>query len=211
MTDAPATPPIQAPADLYDPLPARVDPPAAEAAPEPAPEPEAPPVLEQDPAKPEAMKFNLPDGFQADPATLTQLTDILNTKDLSPQELGQKLVDLYVAEQTKAAGSQGDNWNQMQQDWQKQIEQDSVMGGSNMPKTLETLGKALDTYGSKEAREAFELTGAGNNPHIVRMIYQMASALNEGSYVSPKGPAQTDWRGKSRGEVLYGNPPQQSN
>lgn len=225
MSEAPAapaaTPASVAPtlatpgATLYEPIPPRAAAPPADPAPaepaaaEPAP---AEPAPSTDPAKPAPLEFKLPEGFQADQAQLTQLSEILQTKDISPQEMGQKLVDLYVAEQAKAAKAQETAWENMQQTWVQELEADPKLGGSNLARTQEVLGKALDVYGGKDAqaiRDAFALTGAGNNPAIVRFIHSMAAALNEGAPVNTGQPANAQsWRSKTPGQVLYGDNPQ---
>lgn len=228
MSEAPsapaATPASVAPtlatpgATLYEPIPPRADAPSAEPAPaEPAAAPAEPAAATPepapaDPAAPAPLTFKLPDGFQADQAQLTSLSEILQQEGISPQERGQKLVDLYVAEQAKAAKAQETAWENMQQTWVQELEADPKLGGSNLARTQEVLGKALDVYGGKDAqaiRDAFALTGAGNNPAIVRFIHSMAAALNEGAPINTGKPAGAQsWQSKTRGEVLYGDNPQ---
>jgi hypothetical protein len=213
MVDTPAAPPT-AGETLYEPLPPRVDPPATPDAPTaaapdaPAPEPAAPEPKPDAPATPEALAdFTLPDGFTADPALMTQLKEALSTDGLSMQERGQKLVDMYAKMQTESAAEQAEAWETVQTEWRSTIEKDPVLGGSNTARTQEVLGKALDVYGNDAVREAFALTGAGNNPDVVRFIHKMAVALNEGTHVAPTGP--TNGTGRTRGQILYGDNPTQ--
>jgi hypothetical protein len=130
---------------------------------------------------------------------MTQLKEALSTDGLSMQERGQKLVDMYAKMQTESAAEQAKAWETVQTEWRSTIEKDPVLGGSNTARTQEVLGKALDVYGNDAVREAFALTGAGNNPDVVRFIHKMAVALNEGTTsIRPDLPTVLDGRaGKS--------------
>ncbi len=186
--------------------------PEAPAAPEtPAPETPAPETPAPETPAPEApvqLDLKLPDGFTVDDTAMASLKEVVSDQNLSPQERGQKLVDLYAKQVEALNASNAKAWTDTQAGWQAELSSDPVLGGDKMPAALEVIGKAFDQYGDKDgrAREAFDITGAGNNPHIVRMIHKMAEALSEGTYVKPlnpvngRGPA-----GKTAGQILYGN------
>ncbi len=181
--------------------PATPDPAPVDPAPEPSPDPAPPPDPAPDPA---ALELKLPEGVELDAAVMDTFKQTLVDPALSQNERGQKLVDMFVDLQTKAATEQQKAWETTQEGWLKDIQTDPVMG-KDFAQTTEILGKALDAFGTKEAREAFEITGAGNNPHVVRFVYNMAKALNEGTHVqpgnvAPKGP-------RTAGAILYGDGP----
>jgi hypothetical protein len=124
-----------------------------------------------------------------------------------PPEAAQSFMDMHVAELSKAAEafakSQADAWAETQKAWTEEIKADKVLGGSNTPAVTAALGRALDEYGTPEARQAFDLTGAGNNPAIVRMFYAMATALSEGQPHPAAGPSSQ--RGRNAADTLYPN------
>jgi hypothetical protein len=92
-------------------------------------------------------------------------------------------------------------WDTTIDTWKAEIEADPVIGGDKSKAAQETLGKALDEYGSPEARRAFEVTAAGWNPHIIRFVHKMAQALSEGGIVVAPGPAKQS--PKTLGQALY--------
>lgn len=107
---------------------------------------------------------------------------------------------------TQLAQANQKAWDTTIDTWKAEIEADPVIGGDKSKDVQTTLGKVLDEYGTPDARRAFEVTGAGWNPHVIRFIHKMALALTEGSPVpapnpAPKGP-------KTLGVALYGEQPQ---
>lgn len=214
MTEVPTTPATpEAPA-----APAPPASPLYNAAPEtPAPETPATPAVPEVPAEatppatpeaaPAALDLKLPDGFTVDEPTLTALKETLVDPGLSHQERGQKLMDMYVKQVEAIDAANTKAYSDTQEAWQKELQNDPVYGGDKLAGNLENAAKAFEVYGSTEAKEAFDVTGAGNNPHIVRMIFKMAAALNEGTHVAPRGPAAQNGKGRSVAEVLYGSNP----
>lgn len=146
------------------------------------PTPEAPKV--EEPKAPEAKpielaSIKLPEGFTLDEKQSGDFIALMNDQNLSRSELAQKLVDQYAG-LMKAGSEKGtQDFMNLQAQWRETIEKDPEIGGANLPVTTSGIGKLLEKYGSAEAREAFDTTGAGNNPHIVRMLAKMAKDLNE--------------------------------
>lgn len=205
MAEAPTTPAAtDGPAPLYAEVPAVVDAPAIEAvvevpAVEAAPEPALEPVVEEPtPDAPVEYSFKLPENFEVDESALTEFKSYATEAKLT-QEQGQKLLDLFVTQQTKAASAAETSFKSTNEAWRKEIMSDPLLGGDRHEAAFQTIAKALDQYGGKEAREAFDLTGAGNNPAIIRMIHKMATALSEGTFVQGNVPT----RPKSGADILY--------
>jgi hypothetical protein len=98
------------------------------------------------------------------------------------------------------AGSR--SWNELQDKWASEVRADPEIGGQNWPKVESQIGGLLDTFGSPELREAFDLTGAGNNPHVVRFMSKVASVLSEGGFISSN---PTGGEVKSPAQILYPN------
>lgn len=186
---AEAAPDVKSGGEIFFPDQAKADAEAAkpegEAAPVEAKAEAEEPKVEEKPAETE-YKFTLPDDIKVDPKALTGFTEFATKANLS-QEDAQAMLDLHVG-QVKATAEAlstaiSAQWKTTIDGWKEEIEKDPDLGGANREKALATIGRALDDYGSPEARQAFDSTGAGWNPAIVRMIYKMSSALTEGGPV----------------------------
>lgn len=149
--------------------------------------------------------LKMPEGVIVDDKALATAKEVF-TKFNLPPEAAQALVDMHFG-QLKALNEAAEVansklWTDTQAEWRTQLDKDPELGGDKKAATTVRLGQALDEFGSKEAREAFDLTGAGNNPHIVRFINKMAMALQEGGPVPNGGvPGKA---GASLGDRLYG-------
>jgi len=156
---------------------------------------EPPPPIEYQP-------FQFVEGFEPDQKVLGTFTDVLK-EHRAPQELGQKLLDLYTSEIEKIGNAQTEVWNKLQSDWQKQVKDDPDIGGDNLPQVLSRAARVLDTYGTPDLRKVMTLTGAGNHPEMVKFISKVADALSEARPVpAPAGPAL---RPQSRAQKRYGS------
>jgi hypothetical protein len=121
------------------------------------------------------------------------------------QEQAQSLADIYFEGQeslvNQLATANQKAWDTTIDTWKAEIDTDPVIGGDKSKAAMEVIGKVLDEYGTADARRAFEVTGAGWNPHIARFMHKMALALTEGSPVIAPGPAKTG--PKTLGDALY--------
>src|SRR6185437_7889894 len=114
------------------------------------------------------------------------------------QEFGQKLVDLYVNE-VQGLGQrlqqrQVEIWNDQNAAWKDEVRGDPELGGNRIATTLNTCGSVIEQYGGTpqqiaELRQAFNATGAGNHPAVVRLLHNIGKALGEGRPVPAQKPA----------------------
>jgi len=134
----------------------------------------------------EALKF--PEGFTVDEASRDSFIELMN-KEMPAAERAQALIELQakLAQEASEAGSR--EWQTVQDGWQAAVKADPDIGGANLSRTLSSIAKVIDEYGSPEAREAFNLTGAGNHPAIVKMMANVAKQLTEGRPVSGTLPS----------------------
>lgn len=75
-------------------------------------------------------------------------------------------------------------WIEMNKSWADEVRADAKLGGANFDATVSRINAGIDmAAGSPEAaracREAMLLTGAGNNPAILRVFHAMAARLVE--------------------------------
>lgn len=192
------TPPAPAGDDGKTPPPAPTDEkPVEKSGDDGKPDPAA--VTKDNPFKPEELKF--PDGVIVDEASSKSFVDIVNEFGI-PRTAVAKLIDLQ--QKTMLANSEAGSrdWAKMQEDWAAEVMKDAEIGGQNWPKVQTQIGGLLDKYGSPELRQAFDLTGAGNNPHVVRFMSKVAAVLSEGGFISTNSAGAGE---RSPAEILYPN------
>lgn len=71
-------------------------------------------------------------------------------------------------------------WNDLNTAWKDQFRADPELGGANFDNTLGVINGALDRFGTPELKEALRLTGAANNPHILRYLHALSLPYAEG-------------------------------
>lgn len=133
-------------------------------------------VSKDNPFKVEEIK--LPDGFTVDETTSKGFVDLVNKHGIS-RTAAAEFVKLQ-ADLMKAASEKGDKqWTDLQEQWAKEVKADPEIGGDKLEPAVGAIAKIFDKYGSKELRSAFDLTGAGNNPHVIKFLAKIAKDLNE--------------------------------
>ena len=209
-TAAPASPPPQ---------PAQT---AAEAAPPPAaPQPEAAPAppetiigaAEATPPPPEGATpepvrfepFTVPEGFDLPQERISELTSVLTDGELSPQQRGQRLLDMHIAAMRQATEQQQQVFDQTKETWRDQFFSDPEIGGNQQDTTVRYAATARDLFaGSEQQRREFiqmlDATGTGDHPAMIRFLRNVGRALAEGTQVS----APTPPRGVN--QQIAGNP-----
>src|SRR3990172_1633324 len=159
------------------------DPPAGDPPADP-PKDSSEPPKELEPFVPlTAETVKLPEGFTVDEPTMTSFLEVMNDRELSAADRAQKLIDLQASVLTQASEANSKAWDELQETWKGEVKADPEIGGAKFDLTVSNISKLLDQYGSKETRDAFSLTGAGNNPHIVKFMSKLATQLTEGNPV----------------------------
>jgi len=142
--------------------------------------------------------FNVPEGYVLDEEIAKEVGGIFKTMNLT-QTQAQKLVDFYVAKTSDTINQPYEAWRQIQQEWVKEVKNDPFMG-PRLNHVTSTISKAIDIVAKNNPqlaegfRSVMDFTGAGNNPHFIRMFYEMASMITEGGYVAGKGPSPAGQR-----------------
>jgi hypothetical protein len=176
------------------------EPPADPAKTEGAGEGEKAPAPE--PMKPEDYTLELPEGIAADDPLLTAFLEGAAKGGMDNESVQAVVASLgpKLAEQLAAPMKA---WTSLNEAWQAEVKADPVIGGDKLPATIQTVADAINLVSTPEearlAREALTMTGAGNNPAIVRLMHRMATRLTEQRPVQGKSPAEV----KSPAAVLY--------
>lgn len=169
--------------------------PDAESVPEPAPEPE---IAYGD--------FTLPEGATLDAAALEQATALFREARL-PQEQAQKFVDLALAREKAALARGAQAFADLQTGWVAAIKADPEIGGPRFAASIAAAGRVLDRLAVPGLREALNLTGAGNNPAIVKAFVRLAGLIAEDRF-HPARNAPPPRR--TPAETIYDGSPKQS-
>lgn len=156
------------------PPPSGIETPPTEKAAEEAP----PPVLEDTPLS--ATDITIPEDLVIDETLRDEFIGLLNDKEKSPAERAQALVDLQVKAATAASEASSKAWTDMQTEWRDAVKADSDVGGDKLEPALGRVGKLISEYGSEELSSVLDLTGAGNNVHVIKFLDKMAQRLTEG-------------------------------
>ena len=134
-----------------------------------------------------AEEIKLPEGLAADETTQKSLVELINKHGV-PRDAVNDLLALQ-ANVTKSASERNTaDWNKMQETWRDQITKDPIIGGDKLAPTLANITKVIDKFGSPELRQALDLTGAGNNPAIIKFMAKIADQFKEGSLTPASNP-----------------------
>jgi hypothetical protein len=175
--------------------------PAAKSDTTPAPAPKAPEAY---------TPFTLPEGVTLDETVLGEATTLFKEMDL-PQEQAQKLVDFHSKQLKAAADTPYQLWRDTQETWMEELRSDPNLGKLIDNGTVGgQVAKMINSLPAEQAsafREALNFTGVGNNPAIVRGLYELSKRFTEPGHVQGNNPtAQAKPGGGQRpsaAEALY--------
>lgn len=164
-------------------------------------------LIEEAPAAPPAEFVPLtaedivfPEGAEINSELRDEALTIFNDRELSPKEQLQRLFDLQLRSSLQASEAVTAAWDKTQADWQNEVKADATIGGANLTATLGRVNKLVAEFGDSNTVEAFAITGAGNNPAIIRLLNNVALKLTEpGAHVSGQPKASE----MSRAERMY--------
>jgi hypothetical protein len=125
------------------------------------------------------------------------------------QAFGQRAVDFFIAEQKRQQDALVEQFNTIRKGWIDEIKADTTFGGQKFAETTAAAGALIEQYGGsadevKALRNMLRITGAGDNPHLIRLLARVGkAAAQEGRPVPavvPKSPAAI-----SKSARRYGN------
>jgi hypothetical protein len=149
--------------------------------------------------QPTDYKFTVPQGIDASDPVVGAFAAAAADAGVAP-ETAQRLVDAAGPEIVKAMTAPYQAWKDLQENWQTQVRNDPEIGGAKFDRVvLPTIARAMERYGDPGLREALAVTGAGNNPAIIRTLYTLSRLVSEGRPVHGN-PVQG---GKSAAERMY--------
>ena len=180
------------------------------------------------PAEPIKFDFKMPEALKstkADDPNMVAFATILGESPKSPQEAGQKLLDLHAnamaAYDAHLRAEQHKAFNQTREAWAKEVLADPEIGGAGHQTAMSAIARARDMLVStarpgtpkyqsdlKAFDDFLRITGAGDNPVFLKVLHNAARYFDEPA-LPPESPRPPPDNGKSpRGgaRVLYDNP-----
>jgi hypothetical protein len=176
---------------------------APEAKPEDAKPGEPAPVVE--PAKID-WKFEFPETLKADDAQIGKFTGILDNllhlkEGETPNQVAQRLIDLHnealVTYDKQMLENQVRVFNSTRKEWEKQAKADPMIGGAGHDTSMGVIARMRDMFVSdakpgtpqyaadeKELNNFLRITGAGDHPAFLKMLYRVGNFFDE-----PRAPA----------------------
>lgn len=151
--------------------------------------------------------FNLPEGTTVDAEALDQARALFTESGL-PQAQAQKFVDLAVSREQAAAAKGVQAFVDLQNKWVSEIKADPEIGGARLEASMAQAARAIDRLGVPGLKEALNLTGAGNNPAIVKAFVRLGQMVSEDRFAPGRDAAPPASR--SPAETIYDGNPKQS-
>lgn len=145
-----------------------------------------------------AADITIPEGLEINETVRDEALAIVNNRELSPKEQLQGLLDLQGKLAKEASEGISKTWETTQKAWQDEVKADPTIGGDKLPATLAAVNKLVTEYGDDKLVEAFAMTGAGNNVHVIRFLNSVAGKLLEGKAVTAAAPASQSGDAASR-------------
>jgi hypothetical protein len=112
------------------------------------------------------------------------------------EELRDEFLSIVKAAQAASEAS-SNAWTEMQNQWREEVKADPEIGGDKLQPALGRIGRLITEYGSDKLPAVFDLTGAGNNPEVIKFLDKIAAKLVEGGPVSGQ-PTSTKTDAASR-------------
>lgn len=148
----------------------------------------------KDPAKPEEKKvpdayapFKVPEGYTLDEKVAGEAGTIFKELALT-QEQSQKLVDFYAAHSLAQAKAIEAGVVEMRETWRNEIKADKDIGPKLNTEVKQSFATMLDGLNNPKLaadfRAAMDLTGAGDHPAFIRMMYALSQRLGSATLVT---------------------------
>jgi len=134
--------------------------------------------------------YTPPEGFTIDETELNEFTEYAKSKGISP-EVYKELIDKHasiittISEKTEEARKA--EAKAQSSEWLKELKADPELGGADFGKNMSYARKAMDTFGGEPFKQTLIDAGLGNNPTVIKALYNIGKAVSEGEFVGGVG------------------------
>lgn len=139
--------------------------------------------------------FTMPEGRSLNKETLGEATTLFRELGLS-QESAQKLIDFATKNQISTEDAGKAAYTAMREGWRTEVLKDTTLstGTDLKPEVKQSIGRAIDNLGPElgpQFRQILDTSGIGDNPIMVKAMYELSKFVTEGRPVVGGGPAKT--------------------
>lgn len=155
----------------------------------------------------DAKEFAPPEGLELSEADRETLGGIAAKHGLSKEAMTDLLGE-YATRVKSAQDAAAQAYLETNKKWQEEVRADPEIGGDKLDGVLKTIGAVMNdpAITAPGFKEALNLTGAGNNPAIIKTFYKMAQKITEGGHVGGSPPASKP-APKTGASAMYPNLP----
>jgi len=143
------------------------------------------------------------EGFDAADPTLKSYVDLMNDPALTAKDRSIKLIELQKQVMKDLSDKSTQAFVKLNQEWEEQVRSDPEFANGKLEPALGGIAKLVTRFGDEKTKEAFDYTGAGNHPAIVKFLHKVSQVLNEPGpdpvKIQPSTPART------RAQILFGD------
>lgn len=156
---------------------------------------------EQKPEVPAEYDLKLPEGAFLKDEQVAQVASFAKEQGLT-QAQAQAFLERENATQGAWKESQAAEVRQTVDGWYKATESDAEVGGQAFKESVLAAHRAIERFGTPALKQAFEESGLGNHPELVRIFSRIGKAMSDDKLVlSGSQPSQP----RAPEDVLYGN------
>lgn len=138
----------------------------------------------QKPVVPEKYELNLPNGSTLKQDEVDKIAALAKERGLSNDD-AQKLVEEKSQEKTNFIEAQKQEFSQLRATWKDQFIKDPELGGENAKASAEHAKRFVDRFASDDLKKAFNETGFGDHPELIRLMARAGKAMANDQIVQP--------------------------
>lgn len=149
-------------------------------------EPDAPEETEEtktedtaaEPVTMEALK--LPENMEIPEELQEDFLSVVNDPELSRADLINKLIEMQGASLEASQEAAAKDWADLRTSWLEEARALPEIGGEKFDQTCADIKEGLNAAGAtRDAYAAFDMTGAGDNPHIIQLMHKLVQPFLE--------------------------------
>ena len=133
--------------------------------------------------------FTLPEKTPVTKEQVESLKAVAKELNLT-QEQAQSLVDAQVKNAQEYVDAQNSALSQLRKDWVEGVKSDSEIGGAKYQENVAVAVKALNRFGTDGLRELLNLSGFGDHPEMIRLLYKVGKAISEDTLIEGDGKSK---------------------
>ncbi|MCP5057736.1 MAG: hypothetical protein GY937_13570, partial [bacterium] len=122
--------------------------------------------------------FTLPEDVQLDTAVLAEAAPLFKEWGLS-QDQAQQAVDFYAKQVQAISAAQTGAHDQLMSEWRINSENDSDIGGDNLPEAVALAQAAINKFGTPELKQLLHDHGVGNHVEVIRVFRNVGKLTAE--------------------------------